>query len=247
MLDNVDRFDHLIALAAMECTRDEASKFRELDTSSVSFDDDYYKKRRKMINKCRRRPAFNLSRAAAIKIAAALAIMITLTAIMIGCVPGLRHAIQKAIVEWYNEYFTVRYEDPSGDGMETGYEEHTTGEAIQNAPTYIKNIRKPTNLPEGIIEDIVTETSTQIIIDYYVADEYLCSFAQSVLKSNNKYIDTEAANIQHIQINGNDAAVIEYQSQNEMYVFWSDGEYSYHLVSTECSVEMLIKYAESVK
>ena len=246
MLNNSDKFDHLIALAAMKCADEEADELNSLDTSSVSFDPSYYRKRSKVIRQYKHKPRDR--RSTAVRLAVAIAAAVIVRSLLIGCVPRLREAIYNAIVEWYNECFSVRYEDPDGKEKETGYEEESTTEAESvAAPTYIKNVRKPTDLPEDVWEDVIVENNTQIMLDYYCGDEYLFSFTQSVLKPSDKYVDTEEADITHINMNGYDATIAEYIDKKEIYILWNDGEYSYHIFSTQCDIDTLIEYAESVK
>ena len=246
MLNNSDKFDHLIALAAMKCADEEADELNSLDTSSVSFDPSYYRKRNKVIRQYKYKP--NGRRSTAVRLAVAIAAAIILMSLLIGCVPRLREAIYNAIVEWYNECFSVRYEDPDGKEKETGYEEESTTEAESVvAPTYIKNVRKPTDLPEGVWEDVIVENNTQIMLDYYLGDEYLFSFTQSLLKPIDRYVDNDEVNVKCIDINGNNATVIEYIGKKEISIIWSDSEYSYHIFSTECDLDTLVEYAKSVK
>jgi len=249
MHNNSDKFDHLIALAATKCIEQEAQALNALDTSTVVFDSSYYRKRNKYINQCKRRSTMKFTKTLAIRIAAALMIMLALGCVLIGCVPEWRQAIYDAIVEWYDNCFTVRYEDPDGKEKETTYVEETTDAnvPVSNAPTIIENVRKPSDLPEGVWEDVVMNKPTQIMIDYYIGDKYLFSFTQTILKPNDKFVDTEDENISYIEINGNDATVVEYVNKKEIYIFWNDGEYSYNLSSTECDSDILIRYAESVK
>ena len=247
MFNNSDKFDHMIALAAMKCAEEDARALNEIDTEGVSFDASYYRKRNRVINKCKRRSTVKHGKMVVIRIAAAIMIMVTLACVLIGCVPGLRQAIYNAIVEWYNEYFTVRYEDSNGLEKETGHLDGTTAESEVIAPDFIEDIRKPTNLPEGAWEDILTYNSTQIIVDYYVGEEYLFSFTQGVLNPSDKYVDNENVNVTYHQINGKNATAVEYIDKKAINVFWSDSEYSYQIFSTECDLDTLIMYAESVE
>jgi len=166
-------------------------------------------------------------------------------------VPEWREAIFNAIVEWYDDCFAVRYENPEGNEKETGHKEESTSEPeteeMISVPTYIETIRKPTNLPEGVWEDVLAQTRTGNNSDYYLNDQYLFSFSQILLKPLDDYIDNEDANVTRANINGYDATVVEYVDKSEIYILWSDGEYSYQIFSTECDVETLIRYAESVK
>ncbi len=245
MYNKSDKFDHLIALAAMKCAEEDAKELNELDTSSVKFDPSYYRKRAKMINGRKRRPALKRARTVTLRVAAAIMIISMLGCIMIGCVPEWREAIFGAIVEWYDNCFAVRFETPGGSEPET--EPADTNDGQPTAPTSIEEMRKPTNLPEGVWEDILAQNSAVVNIDYYFNEEYLFSFSQSILEPNDNYVDNEDMDVTYIKINSNDATVVEYVSKDEIIILWSDSEYSYYIASTECDLETLIGYAESVK
>ena len=62
MFNNSDKFDHMIALAAMKCAEEDARALNELDTEGVSFDASYYRKRNRVINKCKRRSTVKLGK-----------------------------------------------------------------------------------------------------------------------------------------------------------------------------------------
>ena len=249
MQNNSDRFDHLISLAALKCAEEDAKKLHELDTSDVVFDASYYRKRNKIIRKYRRVSSPRFHKSVALRFAVAIMIMVMLGGVLIGCVPSLRKAIFDAIVRWYETYVTVSYDSQDGQEEETGYEEETTSPIDTDlvAPRYIESMRKPTDLPEGVWEDILLKNSTMIEIDYYCNEDYLFSFSQLLLKPNDSYIDNEAVDVTHIKINDNDATVVEYINKKEILIFWCDGEYFYNISSTECDLETLIRYAKSVK
>ena len=249
MYNNSDKFDHLIALAATKCIEDDAQELNALDTSNVVFDASYYRKRNRYINQCKRRSTLNLTKTVAIRIAVALMIIITLGCVMIGCVPEWRQAIYEAIVEWYDNCFAVHYEDLDGKEKETTYvEENTTVvEPISNAPSSIENVKKPSDLPEGAWEDIVINNLTLITIDYYIENEYLFSFTQTVLEPNDKYVNNEDIDVTYIKISDYEATVAVNTVNKEIHILWNDGQYSYRICSAVCNRETLIKYAESVK
>lgn len=249
MQNNSDKFDHLISLAAIKCAEEDAEKLNELDTSGVVFDDSYYKKRNKIINKFKRAPSVRTTKTVLLRLAAAIMIVIMLSCVLIGCVPALRKAIYDAIVKWYDRFVTVSYENEDDRDKETRYAETPIPETDVTivAPTFIEDIRKPTDLPEGVWEDIFVQTNTSVNIDYYHNEDYLFSFSQMLLKPNDNHIDSEDVNVTKIKINGNDAMVIESVYQREISIVWADGEYSYYIVSMGCDLETLIVYAESVK
>ena len=91
------------------------------------------------------------------------------------------------------------------------------------------------------------KNSAKILIDYYIGEEYLFSFAQFTLEPSDKYIDNEDSIISYAYINGNRVTVVESADNEEINILWNDSEYSYHIFSTQCDVDTLLKYAESVK
>ncbi len=247
MFDHSDKFDHLIALAAMKCTEEEAEALKEMDTSNVCFDNSYYRKRSKMIRKYRHIQGVKRSKFIATRLLAAILITAALVALLIGCVPGLGRAIYDAIVGWYEQYFTVRYESPSGQEKETSPETAPENEEQIVVPTFIKEIRKPTNLPNDVYEDIVVDNDAKCSIDYYIDEEHLFSFTQFTLYPSDKYVDNEEVDVTYTYINGHYATIVDYVNKKETNILWSDGEYSYHIFSTRCDVEILLEYAKSVK
>ena len=249
MQNNSDKFDHLISLAATKCAEEEAKTLKNLDTSDVVLDPSYYRKRNKIIHKCRRVSSFKFHKCVTLRVLVAMMIVVMLSCALIGCVPGLRKAIFDAIVKWYESYVTVRYDSQDGEEMETGYEEESTTQPDTDlvVPMYIEKVRKPTDLPEGAWEDIVTKNSTAIYIDYYCNEDYLFSFSQMLLKPKDNFIDSEDVEVTHIKINDNDVTVVEYINKKEIIIFWCDGEYSYNISSTNCDLETLMRYAKSVK
>ena len=245
MWNNSDKFDHLISLAAMQCVDEEVRELESIDTSSVSFDKAYYRKKSKVIRQEKRKPYVKAAKVFLVKAAVLLMALLTLVCVLIGCVPGLRRAIFDAVFGWYEEYFTVRYEDPSGLERETEIETET--EAVIVAPTYIAEIRKPRDLSEGVWEDVVLQNTAKNMIDYYIGEQYLFSFSQFVIKPSDKYVDNEGTKVSYVDINGHAATVVEYTDKNEVNILWSDEEYSYHIFTTECDVETLLEYAKSVE
>ena len=245
MLNHSDKFDHLIALAAMKCAEDDAKELQNLDTAEVKFDASYYKKKNKIIRTYKNTPSRSRFKTKAFRWVAAVIVIITMSGVLIGCVPRLRQAIYDAIVGWYDKYFTVSFESPSGQEQESAADENLEGEMI--APTYIAERRKPTNLPEGVWEDCVVNNSIKNIIDYYVGEKYLFSFTQFVLKPSDKYVDNEEMDVTYTEINGYEATVIAYKNKDEICILWNDGEYSYQIFSNVLNIDDLIRYASSVK
>lgn len=239
MWNNADKFDHLISLAATKCTEEEAKKLNELDTSGVEFDKAYYRKRSRIIRKYRGGYKASGFAVMAVKLAAAAVIIVALLAVLIGCVPGLRQAIYDAVIEWYEEFLSIRFEGPGIPEKET--EENGT------PPTCIEEHHKPTDLPEGVWEDVLINTDHEKTIDYYMGEEYLFSFSQLLLDTNGISFDNEGATVTYAVINGNNATVIEYETNSTICIVWNDEEYVYLLTTEILELEELMHYAKSVK
>ncbi|MBQ7376871.1 MAG: DUF4367 domain-containing protein [Clostridia bacterium] len=245
MQNHLDKFDHLIALAAMKSAEDDAKAMYELDISDVSFDPSYYKKRSKAIRKYKNAPRERMTRGKTFRLVLAIVISITMLAAMVGCVPAIREAIYNAIIGWYDEYFSVSYESPAGEEAESPADETLEKEIV--APTYIEQTRKPSNLPEDVWEDTVVNTNAKVTLDYYIGEEYLFSFTQFVLEPADKYVDNEEMKITDMEINGNPATLVEYKNKNATCILWNDKEYAYQIWSNTLSIEALIQYASSVQ
>lgn len=239
MWNDSDKLDHLIALAASGSLEAEAKELENMDISSVSLSPAYCRKRAKMIRKYKRPRTFGMPKSVSVRIAAAIIIIAAVFTVLISCMPGLGKAIYNAIVEWCDQYFTVRYE--SGQEQETAYSESSA------VPDHIVEIRKPTNLPEGVWEDVLLESRARYNYDYYCGEEYLFSFSQMVLYPFEQYVDSSDVNVTSIDINGYKATVVEYISRKSINILWNDHEYSYKMFSDEVELEDLIKYAENVK
>ena len=240
MWNSADKFDHLISLAATKCTEEEAKKLNELDTSGVEFDKAYYRKRSRIIRKYRGGYKASGFAVMAVKLVAAAVIIVALLAVLIGCVPGLRQAIYDAVIEWYEEYLSIRF-----DG--SGIPEKEVEEDYGTPPTCIEEHHKPTDLPEGVWEDVILNKNTQISIDYYNGEKYLFSFIQRILDSSDINLDNEDVNITQIEINGNDVMVIEYNAKALKCIVWNDGEYVYQISSDTIGIVDLIEYAKKVE
>ena len=155
MLNHSDKFDHLIALAAMKCAEDDAKVLHDSDTSKVKFDASYDKRKNKIIRKYKSVPSTSRFKTKTFRLVAAVIVIITMLGVLIGCVPRLRQAIYDAIMGWYDKYFTVSYESPSGKEQESAADENLGEDKL--APTYIVERHKPTALPEGAWEDYVVK------------------------------------------------------------------------------------------
>ena len=152
-----DKIDFLIAMAAANCLKKESERFEALDTRDVEFDEDYYRKKARMIKRNKRRPVMKKIKLFAVRAAVILLSLILLAALVIGCVPPVREAVFKALVEWHDNYFKVSFQpdndnEPISDSQSDGNSEtaNSNAENLGNSsvesptpPTQIETVHKP--------------------------------------------------------------------------------------------------------
>lgn len=72
------------------------------------------------------------------------------------------------------------------------------------------------------------------------------SFKQSVLDSEESYIDAELGTMQKIKIGNFEAVALIYQKNDSMKILWNDGVYEYSLTGYQIDAETLVTVAQSV-
>lgn len=127
----------------------------------------------------------------------------------------------------------------------------STTEEVSTAPIkpndIIKEVRKPTWIPEGV-EEVEGITSLSLVyIDYYVGDEYYFSYMQQPISIGDTYVDNEGAILTEISINGYSGIIVTYTGEIRLNIIWSDDMYVYSIYSELLLSEQAIRIAESVK
>ena len=184
-------------------------------------------------------------------VAAAL-IAMSLALVILLSVSATREAIFNAVVEWYEEYFTVQFggEQSGSSGAPEATEPippETTEKPAPTPPATVEEIRKPTYLPNGVEEEIVIESWSGGLYEYYSGDDFVGSFRQAVLTDSKKYFDSEGAITENVFINDYTGLLITYEKKENILLVWSDEEYVYIFETEVLSVEDIISMAESVK
>ena len=169
-----DKLDYLIALASIGCGDDDVEWFNNLDTSTVVFDQSFYRIRDRKIRRYKRKPFVNAFKKVMSRVAVAILAIISAGTLAVAAIPSLREAVFGAIVEWYEDYLTINYEMPDDDTAETEsvngaetetkQDNETTEEII--APKWKEEVKTPKYYQEGLIEDIVFKGKIQVIVDY---------------------------------------------------------------------------------
>ena len=246
-----DKLDLLIAFLADDFGNDDVEMFRNLDTSGVTLSDGFYARQRRLINKYKRKPTLVLFRKWLVRVAVALMVVMSIGFLTAMAIPDVRNAIFDAVVEWYENYVSVRFEPnggaSSGDGDPSVTSAETnTQKSTLTPPTKIEKIMKPSYVPEGVEEDMVSNGKVGVVIDYYLDDNLILSFAQTLYDNKDQFYNNKTKTSHDIDMNGHSAVVLELES-NGLAIIWTDGVYYYDVYSTMLDVDELIKVASSVQ
>ena len=268
-----DRFDCVVRLALLNCGDRDVAMFNAIDDSQVVLSPRLNKRIHRLIAQHAREEMFAPSRRLAVRIIVAAMLILSLSCVAMLSISGVREAIRRVIVSWYEDYLTIEYFVDENDTTTSSGEEtekniysafpnpkgNCTDECACSSdgttaptkpiPTQIEEVRKPTYQIPGVEleEDVVVNKVAGFAADYYVGDDLIYLFSQNVLKSNQKYFDSENAMLSEIDLNGYEAQIITYKNKSEVYLVWCDGEYMYVLLSTVLNGSELTDVAKSVK
>ena len=237
-----DQMDALLALALKDAETEDP--FADLDISSVEFSKAYQRQRKRNISRYKHASGLSSARKIRARVALAIACILAVCLIAVMSISAVRDAVLGAIIEWYDDYISVRFETETEnkDNMDTEAEEQNTEEPWQA----VEKARKPTEIPEGIEEVILSNNKARVLIEYYAEEAWYATYRQTLLDDSNNYVDNEGVIIQYADINGQKAIIFESSEKEEKTIIWNDGKYSYSIVSCG-TVEDLISFAKSVR
>lgn len=254
-----DKLDLMIGLAlSLERDKD-LVMFDELDTSEVIKDKKYYQVKKSIFRNYRIKTVMRHIKTGVPKVAVFIVAILSAATIAVTSIKPLRNAVIDAIIEWRDEYLTIRYNVPESayteeeETTEITTEDTSSSQELQTPaetiipPESIEEVRKPTYVPEGVVEDVVIESYATILIDYYLNDNYVYSFTQETMSENVTYVDNDDTTVNQITINDCNVQVVENKADGLNFLIWNDGEYVYQISSYFYEMEQLIDIAESVK
>ena len=256
-----DKLDILISLAAKDCGNDDVVMFDSLDKSRAFLDKRFYIKLRQIVNRKKHAPTIIVLKKCLVRVAVALMALMSLGFLTIMATPDLRDALFEAVVEWYDNYVSIRYEPIKDDTYEPDITEESTDVSLTKSPeeessvpvivappTKIEIVMKPTYIPEGLEEELIVSNISTVVIDYYDGNDLCYTYNQILFRDNKKLLDNETIQIANTIINGYAASIVEHKNQNEKAIIWTDGLYYYQIItySSKISVEQLIIIASSV-
>lgn len=126
--------------------------------------------------------------------------------------------------------------------------EEITTEIIINRPNdIIKEVKKPSWVPDGIEEFEIMNNQGFVVLEYCSGDKYCFCYVQSPIANEDIHVDNEGATVTLVNINGLSGTFITYSTDSRINLFWNDDDYIYQVWSETLTSEEVIKVAESVK
>lgn len=252
-----DKLDMIIALAAKDCGNDDVELLDNLDVSEVALDKHFHRRKTRIVEKHKRYPTMLALKKGILRVAIVLMVIMSLGFTTIMAISPMRKAIFEVVIEWYENYLTIRYEQTDKDVNDAGGgegneikdndENPPINDSVITPPTVIEEVRKPTALPQNVVEDIVMQNKTFVCIDYYESGELVYTFNQMSLEVRDIYLDNEGVILETVDINGNPGTVIQHTEFSGVSIVWSDGEYIYQMITQSKSLDELIHLCRSVQ
>ena len=236
----LDELDILIE-SAVEDSIDEFDEFDSLDISDVEFSPSYQRRKRKIIRRYKYAPMIATAKKIASRVAMFAGVILTVALITVMSVSALREAIIGAVIEWYNDYVSVRFETeaPTENIESESSETEEPWEPVMKA-------RRPTAIPDDVKEVVLLDSDTRVLIDYYINDVRWASYSQIVYNKDSVLVDNESLVINRVNIHGYEAIIFQYEAKDQTAIVWNDGVYVYRIFIYG-TIEDLIMFAESVE
>ncbi len=253
----LDKLDMMLALAGKDCGNDDVELLNRLDASSVMLDKGFHRKKARIVQKHKNGPTTRVLKKGLLWAAMVLMIIMSMGFTTIMAVSPMRKAVFEVIIEWHESYITLHYENVNKDTVNANGEVQntTTGNTeipptevpVITPPTTIKEVRKPTDLADNIIEDVIVQNKVYVCIDYYKDEELAYTFTQMILSESDMYIDNDGITLDTIDIGGKEGTLIQHTTFSGISIIWSDGEYIYQVITQSATLEELIALCRSVK
>lgn len=258
----MDKLDQLLALYTGRCVDDEAEYFLSVDVSGIEYNEEIKKR---MLRYAFKRSRYERKRYAVkvILVACLVAMSVVFTACV--SIPKIREAIWGAVIEWYDDHISVKFEEITEQTVETTRTTETsedqlstemTGEAETSAtteeavtpPKTIEQKAYIANLPEEYHAEEASSLSVSCTTNFYNENNELrfCLF-QTGMDDYLTRLDIENEKIVELRINENIALLLEDTEQTGIYtLLWTDGIYGYTLYGMFDSLYDMLEIASRV-
>ena len=223
--------DVLITLSAHVLEDEDLETMRGADVSDVEIPHRLYRKIMRRIRKHDRQTEMSKAYIFVRRIAAVFLIVCSISFVFCLSVEAIRTEIWNTIVEWYEEYVEIHFENNG---------------AVANV---IEEYKEPTFVPDGFERQLIMQSPVNYIIYYNVDDERTVVYKQLLMnESITIQIDNEDCSIKDIVINGNKGQLYEYDD-GKIRIMWLDNEWCYELTKYTGDLDSLtlIEMTESVK
>ncbi|MEA4831243.1 MAG: DUF4367 domain-containing protein [Oscillospiraceae bacterium] len=230
---NNRKFELLIRAAVYDCHTDDVTMLEALDISSVKFDKAYLRRKKRILSEQKAINSYNHKKVVFNRIAITALIIISIIFGSIMSVSAVRESLWKTVTKWYDKYIDIYFNNYS-------YE--------SSPPSEIEIVRKPMNISADWEENILSNDSTSVYIEYYKDNEFLFSYQQGLIQDGSVWINGENVKVTDIQIHGCEAKLSQNNDNpDDCQIIWNDGEYYYMISGYTLPIEQMIKIAESVK
>lgn len=190
-----------------------------------------------------------------IMVACLIAATVAFTACM--AIPRIRQAIWKAIVEWHDEYVTVKFipNDNEADSTTTAELSDATStdttdkpnDPIAVPPDTIVEVNAPTYMPIGYTTKSSLKESVFRLSYYDENGTFVFSYNQMVIDFGSEG-DAEEGSSTEMTINGLSAVIFTYDDEPNVYsLYWQDSQYRYNIYGYFEDYNELIRFATSVE
>ena len=235
MNDNYDKLDCMLFIAVRNCGMDDVDKFNNPESEDVEFSKHFYSRKQKVLLRYKSRLMLRILKKVARSAAIALLILLSMAFITVMSVSAFRTAVLDAVVDFFDDYVKVSFGD---SGVTPG----PTDESAR--PTSIEEVKRITDLPKGVVEEVVVQESI-CRIKYMKDGKLVFYLIQEVYSENDVLFDNVDVDAQIVCVNGIEARIIK--SEKGTYsICWSDGEYIYTVMVNNKEYD-IIKLAESVR
>ncbi len=225
-----NELDILVRLATRRLVNKDIEQLENVDTSEIPDTPGFDKKVRAAIKRDARQEEINkilkpIGRAAK---TVGLVIVVGIVALftMAMAIRPIRTAVWDAVVEWYEDFIAVRSSD------------------TPDHPLTIEEIRFPTYIPEGW--SITVDSNQQGMVSLTITgtnDEMI--FLEQKVITDEIWIDNADVELFEILLNGQNAAQLAQYSDGMIQLIW-ENSYVFHLTSYECSLDLVLRIAESI-
>ena len=225
-----DKLDALIMLSADVLMEKNVKEFLETDTSDVVRPKSLDRRIMRIIKRERRKSEHRGWITVAKNIAAGVLITCTVTLAMVMSIEAVRTALMETIVQWFEDYVSIMFVTED------------------DVPTTIEVKRQPVIDEDGWTEEVAVDSPSMYSVNYYHEGTLMLIYDQVCLNTDNMWNDNTDVTIEEISVGQNKGIFLTYDSSGAKSIKWSDGEYTYSLLSRTADItkDVLLAYAESV-